>query len=250
MTPRAAVELFHLVFLRALFAPAEDRPRFALKGGCNLRFFFGSVRYSEDIDLDAAGVAPHTLGRKVERLLSAPVVVSPLRSRDLEIVEVTAPKQTDTTQRWKLGLRAKRAAPLRTKVEFSRRGPIEGSLFEAVDDAVVRPQALPRFLAMHYGLERAIVQKIGALADRTVTQARDVFDLHVLFARLGAGRVRLTATERKRLPRAIENAMGIGFDEFSGHVLAFLDPEQSEPYATREAWNGVQSSVVGELERL
>jgi hypothetical protein len=44
--PRQSVELFHLVFLRALFATAEDRERVALKGGCNLRFYFGSVRYS------------------------------------------------------------------------------------------------------------------------------------------------------------------------------------------------------------
>jgi predicted nucleotidyltransferase component of viral defense system len=30
---------------------AEDKTLYALKGGCNLRFFFDSVRYSEDIDL-------------------------------------------------------------------------------------------------------------------------------------------------------------------------------------------------------
>ena len=47
---RQAVELFHLLFLRQL-ASGADRARIALKGGCNLRFYFGSVRYSEDLDL-------------------------------------------------------------------------------------------------------------------------------------------------------------------------------------------------------
>jgi len=48
---RQRVELFHLVFLRALVAKGEDKALFCLKGGCNLRFYFESIRYSEDIDL-------------------------------------------------------------------------------------------------------------------------------------------------------------------------------------------------------
>lgn len=106
LTARQHVELFHLVFLRALVARGEDKGLFALKGGCNLRFFFRSVRYSEDIDLDVAVVAKGTLERKVERLLQSPTVQAPLRAHGIELVEVSAPKQTDTTQRWKAGLRA------------------------------------------------------------------------------------------------------------------------------------------------
>ena len=144
---RASVELFHLVFLRALVAKAENKALFALKGGCNLRFYFGSVRYSEDIDIDVVAVAKGTLARKVERLLVSPTITSPLRASSLEIVDVTAPKQTDTTQRWKVGLRASGSAPIRTKVEFSRRHEIVGSAFEAVDAAIARAYALPPFLA-------------------------------------------------------------------------------------------------------
>jgi hypothetical protein len=44
-------ELFHLAFLRAL-ARKIPASSFAVKGGSNLRFFFSSDRYSEDIDLD------------------------------------------------------------------------------------------------------------------------------------------------------------------------------------------------------
>ena len=44
------------------------------------------------------------------------------------------------------------------------------------------------FLAPHYPLAAALRQKVGALAGRSVVQARDVFDLGVLFAK-SAGKV-------------------------------------------------------------
>jgi len=44
-------EVFHLEFLREL-VKAIPTSAFVLKGGSNIRFFFGSVRYSEDMDID------------------------------------------------------------------------------------------------------------------------------------------------------------------------------------------------------
>jgi hypothetical protein len=43
---RQAIEIFHLLFLRA-FGARVDKALFALKGGCNLRFFLKSIRYSK-----------------------------------------------------------------------------------------------------------------------------------------------------------------------------------------------------------
>jgi hypothetical protein len=130
---RAAVEFFHLVFLRALVGKGQDKGLFALKGGCNLRFYFGSVRYSEDIDLDVTVVAKATLRNKVDRLLASPLVAAPLKAQGLGVADVSAPKQTDTTQRWKVGLRViGRSLALRTKIEFSRRGAVDGTHFEVV----------------------------------------------------------------------------------------------------------------------
>src|SRR3954469_16882001 len=98
---RHAVEHFHLLFLRQL-STGMDRMRFLVKGGCNLRFFFGSVRYSEDLDLDVLEMPRGTLKNKVDRLLEAPALALPLQAQGLAIENVSAPKQTDTTQRWKL----------------------------------------------------------------------------------------------------------------------------------------------------
>ncbi|HPK68679.1 MAG TPA: hypothetical protein PKY11_02195, partial [Kiritimatiellia bacterium] len=50
-SPQATVELFHLILLD-LLGRKTDRKLYALKGGCNLRFFLKSIRYSEDMDID------------------------------------------------------------------------------------------------------------------------------------------------------------------------------------------------------
>src|SRR6266481_2700969 len=94
LSARQSIEMFHLVFLRALAAKGDDKGLFTLKGGCNLRLFFGSVRYSEDIDIDVSVIAKGTLKNKVDRLLHAPTVVGPLKTHSIEISDISAPKQT------------------------------------------------------------------------------------------------------------------------------------------------------------
>lgn len=251
LTLSQSTELFHLVFLRALVAKGEDKGLIALKGGCNLRFFFGSVRYSEDIDLDVVVIAKDTLKNKVERLLKSPVVTAPLKMHGLTIAETSAPKQTETTQRWKVGLqRVGDELPIRTKVEFSRRDAIEGAEFEATDREVLRPYRLTPVLATHYTTAFAIRQKIHALAARTEPQARDVFDLALLLARPDAAGHALDAVAKPWLDEAIDHAMGISFDEHTSKVVAYLEPSHAELYADRPAWDALQEDVVARLEAL
>src|SRR5207248_3307981 len=121
LSDRQAVELFHLHFVR-LLCSGPDKDRFPIKGGCNLRFFFESVRYSEDIDIDVVRIPVHALKEKVNRILEGPALALPLKSRGISVGDVSAPKQTETTQRWKVGLALEgRSLPLHTKLEFSRR---------------------------------------------------------------------------------------------------------------------------------
>ncbi len=243
--------MFHLVFLRALVAKGEDKGLVALKGGSNLRFFFGSVRYSEDMDLDVVVIARETLKNKVDRLLRSPAVTAPLKAQGLTIVETSAPKQTETTQRWKVGLRREGdELPIRTKVEFSRRDSIEGTAFDAADREVLRPYGLTPVLAMHYTVGAAIRQKIHALAARTEPQARDVFDLSLLLARSDAAGLALDAGAKGWLADAIDHAMGISFDEYASKVVAYLEPSHADLYADRSAWNAMQEDVVARLEAL
>jgi predicted nucleotidyltransferase component of viral defense system len=245
------VELFHLVFLRALVAKGDDKALIALKGGCNLRFYFGSVRYSEDIDFDVAVLAPGTLKNKVERLLRSPLVTAPLAAQGIEVVESSAPKQTDTTQRWKVGLRTQGiSVPIRTKIEFSRRDAIEGTAFEGVAATVLRSYGLTPTLATHYATPAAIAQKIQALAGRAEPQARDVFDLGLLLGRPDAVRFVLPSAQKPRLSTAIENAVSISFDQYRSKVVAYLDPKQADLYSDRTSWDAMQEAVVAGLEAL
>ncbi|HWD54906.1 MAG TPA: hypothetical protein VG346_07275 [Acidimicrobiales bacterium] len=70
----------------------------------------------------------------------------------MEIAEISAPKQTDTTRRWKIGLIAEgHAGHVRPKVEFSdRNGWGADVAFEAVPDDIVRPYGVLAPAVVHY----------------------------------------------------------------------------------------------------
>jgi hypothetical protein len=244
-----SVEIFHLLFLRP-FASGPHKSHLIVKGGCNLRFFFGSIRYSEDLDLDVSVVARETLSKNVARVLASPGLTRPLAAYGLAVEAVTAPKQTETTQRWKITLRAAgRAIPLHTKIEFSRRGATDGGRLEPVGSALAHAYRMTPPLVCHYQAEAALAQKIGALAGRVEAQARDVFDLSLLIAAVG-GRIASTPNLSKTAAKAAQRALEISYDEYVSQVIAYLAPDEAEPYSSREAWEAQQLQVSEALERV
>jgi len=244
---RQAIELFHLIFAIHL-GRRVDKSLYAIKGGCNLRFYCKSIRYSEDIDFDIRPMAPKTLAGNVETILASPALAQELKSKRITLEHVTSAKQTETTQRWKLGLQVNGGPVLPTKIEFSRRGLDPEVKLDAVDADLVRTYALFPVLAQHYSDETALRQKIVALSKRNETQARDIFDLKLLLDR-GAGKTALPAGVKREAGPAIEKAMTIGFDEFSGQVRAYLVPEYFDFY-DRARWEHLQAEVVEKLEQL
>lgn len=246
LSDRGIVELFHLTLVR-LLAAGPDKQQYIVKGGCNLRFFFGSPRYSDAIDFDTTA-EPYLVRDRMKRLLDGPVLAGTLRSRGLTISRVGATKQTETTQRWKVGLSAAgRSIELPTKVELSRHGLAGEWLLESVDPALAHVYQVTPPLACHYGARAALQQKIGALALRRVAQARDVFDLDLLLARTGGA---LPADERpaRLLQPAIERTWAFSYADFQAQVVAYLEPEVAELYAARDAWEAIQLRVVAALE--
>jgi predicted nucleotidyltransferase component of viral defense system len=238
------IEFFHLAFLQVL-QTRLDESTYVLKGGANLRYFFESVRYSEDIDLDAGGIEAWALTEKVDGVLTAPVIERLLRSGGLAIAEFSKPKQTETTQRWKVSLNASGLRePVRTKIEFSRRNGDARYLLEAVPGLVVAPYALRAPTVMHYTAEAAVEQKAEALAGRSETQARDVFDLDLLLRRQPPIPITAEAFVREQ---AAERALDLPYAAFRDQVLPFLDVEVAELYADAAAWTQTQSFVVERL---
>ena len=246
---RQTIEIFHLLFLRA-FGARVDKALFALKGGCNLRFFLKSIRYSEDMDLDIQTMAVGTLRNNVSRLFEAQSFLQSLRAQGIEIARTSLPKQTETTQRWKLTLRViESAAELPTKIEFSRRGLEGDKAVEPVDAGIIRAYRLYPVIVQHYSVHTAFAQKISALALREQVQSRDVFDLKQLLDAGGAEQP-LPATTAVNLPLAIDHALAVDYAAFAGQVLAFLEPEYQEHYRNRKVWAELQRQVVDGLEAL
>lgn len=246
---RESIEVFHLLFLRA-FGARVGRDLYALKGGCNLRFFHKSVRYSEDMDLDIRTMSVATLRNNVDRVLESRPFLQTLRAQKIEIERTSRPKQTETTQRWKIGLRTGAVgAEVPTRIEFSRRPVDRDVVLEPVDPEIIHRYRLYPVLVQHYTAPAAFAQKVAALALRSETQARDIFDLKLLLD-AGANVVPASRDTLARLPRAIDNAMTSGYEAFAGQVLAYLEPEYQEHYRPRVVWEQLQQQVVDALEAL
>ncbi|MEX2447965.1 MAG: nucleotidyl transferase AbiEii/AbiGii toxin family protein [Solirubrobacterales bacterium] len=241
------VELFHVAFLDVL-SRRLDPARYVLKGGANLRYFFDSLRYSEDIDLDVSGVPPWRLEEKVDGVLASPPLRAILRAGDLAIAALSKPKQTETTQRWKIALEVSgRAEAVRTKIELSNRNGERRYRLEPVPARIVAPYALRAPSVQHYTADAAAEQKIAALAARSETQARDVFDLDLLLRRrpLSPG-----SLDPETAEGAAGRALELPFAAFRDQVLPFLEPEAVELYGDEAAWEQMQSFVAEELEGL
>ncbi len=238
---KAHIELFHLAFLEQL-SQKLDKRLYALKGGCNLRFFLSSIRYSEDIDIDVHTVAPNTLKNTVNKILSGVPFAQILRARNISIAGFSTPKQTATTQRWKILLNVpKQALPINTKIEFSRR---DGAL-QAITEPMARELTMtykirPIFIS-HYDAKTALQQKIKALILRNETQARDIFDIHHLIHTHEIKIVNIFT--RDELQTAIDNAMCMSFSAFKSQVVSYLEPGYQSQYDDSETWDTILISV-------
>lgn len=241
------MELFHLLLLSFL-GRKMDKQSYALKGGCNLRFFFGSPRYSEDMDIDVANVAVYSLKETMSGILRSTPFGQALQSQGIAIEHVTEHKQSDTTQRWKLGLqRIGFEQVIPTKVEFSRRGFRGVIVLGSVNPSLVQRYGLAPVMTPHYPAEAALLQKISALGSRSVTQARDIFDLYLL---LSEERLKNIAPEldNSMLDAARSNALALSFDDFKGQVVAYLQPDDQSTYDSPDVWESMQLKVLEMLE--
>jgi len=245
-------EAFHFCFLERLLR-LSDPSLYILKGGVNLRFFFNSPRYSEDMDIDVLAGNVATLKKNGYKILQDAAFKRSLRLFDIEDIELNDPnkaKQTTTTQRFRFALITPAGHRLPTKVEFSRRtqGKMDGAPMELIDTEIARQYRKLSYRCRHYTGEMAVVQKIKALAGRPVTQARDVFDLATLFT----GGYTLPATQtalisRQQLNRAINCLMELTWEDYQGQVVEFLDTESRAEYGSQSAWETLQAQVLDTL---
>ena len=246
-------EIFHLEFLAWLGRKLKPEC-YVLKGGVNLRFFFNSSRYSEDMDLDVRAVEVYVLKDIVMGILESRVfrdALMPFGIEKIVLPDISKAKQTETTQRFKVHLLTVSGEDLFTKVEFSRRGFMNGISIQPVSGTVLRVYKLSPLLCPHYDAGAAILQKIKALALRSTTQARDIFDLYILSPQLEPDIIR-KRKEAKRvlIEKAVENMLGISFQQFRDVVLAYLSPQDKLIYDKPEAWDEIKLRVCDILDKI
>ena len=118
ITEAQTIECFHLAFLQVLLRRMNPG-NVAVKGGANLRYFFDSHRYSEDIDFDVVAGEAWKLSEVVDETIEGPALSGILRTTGIRVAHTNKQKQTSTTQRWKLLLATPAIKqPVSTKIEF------------------------------------------------------------------------------------------------------------------------------------
>jgi len=244
-------EVFHLEFLR-WFGRKVKAGDYAVKGGVNLRFFFKSFRYSEDMDLDARGIKVITLREIVMKILSAATFQDNLKPFGIMSVvppDVSKAKQTETTQRFKIHLIASSGEDLFTKVEFSRRGFAGKILIGAPDDTILRSYKLAPFPVPHYDAHSAIAQKMNALANRSAVQARDIFDIYLLSSQYTTGaKVQIDNIKADLFSKAYERVFEVEFEQFRDTVVSYLSVEDQSVYDNPKIWEEIRLKTAQFIE--
>ncbi|MFH1727402.1 MAG: nucleotidyl transferase AbiEii/AbiGii toxin family protein [Pseudomonadota bacterium] len=246
------VEIFHLEFLR-WFARKLKPEKYALKGGVNLRFFFKSFRYSEDMDLDVSGIEVGDLKELVINIFNNSSFKNTLISFGIKEVlppDLAKAKQTETTQRFKTHLLTSAGEDLFTKIEFSRRGMKGNIITEPISDLILRGYKLPPLLVSHYDNQSAVLQKIDALATRSVTQARDIFDLFLLSSQFDQKSFDKAKINHTKIEQAYNKIFELSFNVFKNTVLSYLSWEDQNTYNLPAVWDEIKLKVAAFIEEL
>jgi hypothetical protein len=146
-SPLAIREGFHVVLLKALAERLQGRD-WVLKGGTNLRLYFSSIRFSEDIDLDVGKDVAGAMQRAIPAALADGDVQRRLRALGIlqaSLLGGRSNKSTDTTLRYKIELVGRGGLRPPTKIDVSYRDRCEGDqhLLTPANDSAVRAYLRP-----------------------------------------------------------------------------------------------------------
>jgi len=224
-----------------------------LKGGVNLRFFFHSPRYSEDMDIDVRAGNVSTLKKNSYKILHDNGFRRKLQTFGMDNLIVNDPikaKHTETTQRFKLKIITSSGESLPTKIEFSRRKKTHDLCtykLDRVNTEISHRYKRLSFLCQHYTGSAAIIQKIEALSGRAQAQSRDVFDIFILMLGGYPKELDLSKLDPKLITKSKEAVLLLNYTDFKGQVLEFLNEEEYKKYSKEENWNEMQKKVIGLL---
>ncbi|MHB8443170.1 MAG: nucleotidyl transferase AbiEii/AbiGii toxin family protein [Patescibacteria group bacterium] len=243
------IEQFHLTFLSALVYRYNPE-NYVLKGGANIRYYFNSPRYSNDIDLDLIRGDGLKLEKIVDLVLASNVLVSTLNHAGISIVNISKPKQTTTTRRWKLGLILSGTnVEIRTKIEFS--GRHSDYHFDRIDipESIVGQYGITPYILQRYNLDAMIDQKIMALAQRSETKTRDIFDLEILL-RVPGSDTHITLLDHENISEALLRSSHLTYENFKEQVIPFIAEDFRAIYSSEQSWERMRKFVINSITKL
>jgi predicted nucleotidyltransferase component of viral defense system len=241
-------EFFHLAFLRHLGTRLSGRS-YAVKGGICLRLFHRSPRLSEDMDLDIVSqVRVETLRNAIDAVIHGRAMLASMMPMGVTEISATKPKQTETTQRWKVALRLSGDQSLPTKVEFSRRRDRIEYSTGIPDSQLLKQYKMIPFAAQYYDATHMAAQKILALAAPARNALRDFFDLHHLLFTVGSQPADiLPLIDPGKAESATKKVMGFAFEEFRKQVVPYLTSELVGLYRDASLFDQQKDAVAKAL---
>lgn len=241
-------ELFHLHFLR-FFSQRMTTRAYAVKGGICLRFFHQSPRLSEDMDIDVSPrIQVNTLQKSVDTILQSQAFLASLTPHGIVQVNFSKPKQTITTQRWKMSLGLSPEISLSTKIEFSRRKEKINFLSGIPNSVLLIQCKIIPFASQYYDLNEMIKQKINALVSPNRQASRDLFDLHHLFqlARHAPASAALVM-DAETIEKASEKISVFTYHNFREQVIPFLPGNLITHYNQIQTFESLKQEVENQI---
>jgi hypothetical protein len=196
------------------------------------------------MDIDVSPSMPvRTLAGNMEQVLRGHALAASLRAHGVTGITFTAPKQTETTQRWKAALTTP-GGLLSTRLEFSRRETHIVPKASTPSPELLGEAFLPPFIISHYDADTMAVQKIFALSSPSRVAARDLFDIHHLFSQVGV----VTESLKDRIPpavavQALHKVVGFHARDFREQVLPFLPEDWQRVYENPGAFDRLKDQI-------
>ena len=119
---------------------------------------------------------------------------------------------------------------------------------EPVASEILRAYKMAPLLVSHYDAASAVQQKIHALAQRTVLQARDIFDLFLLSSQYEESKRSKIEVSRTILKTAHDNIFLVEFPRFRDTVVAYLGAEDQKAYLSPAVWDEIKLKTAHFLE--
>lgn len=246
---QAALELMQTRILSALFRNVVNK-EMVVKGGFAMRLAANSFRNTKDIDLQANNGISSDRVRSLVRSAIKEIEKSHL----LDGFSVSEPKQTDTTQRWKINGRiAGGETPVHLTIEVSRRGDLDPNFVQGIHFEPGPLYGAPPVIVETLTPTAIAAGKFEALSSLTRESPRDVYDLFILSRMKVAPPTSLFAN--KYTPEVLEEKLRVITDKLDkmdfamakDHLLPAMPPEIRMRFG-KEEWETMRINTYLMLE--